>query len=364
MLEALGLSTVEARVYEALVRLRSATPAELCADLDLRADQAAEAYGTLSAKGLLTMTGGRFGRLIASPPDIAGELLLLRRMEELQSARGTLGRLTEEYRTAPRDDSLEELIEITPGEAVAQRFEQLQRQAQTEVLLIDAPPHVVDQNTTEFELLDAGVRYRTLYDRRSLEAPDAIDDVRRYVAAGECARVLGRAPLKMIIVDRTTALVPISSGIAGSAGMGGPASSRSGSAVIHPCPVLDALIALFEMLWLCALPLDTVVSSGSRYAGLPEEDARLLTLLLSGMTDEAISRQLRVGRRTVVRRVRSLMDRAGASTRMQLGWQAAQLGWITAPWKGDGLRLEDLPFASARPRVPAPASPQMNRLIG
>jgi hypothetical protein len=51
-------------------------------------------------------------------------------------------------------------------------------------------------------------------------------------------------------------------------------------------------------------------------------------LLLAGMTDDAIGRQLGLARRTVVRRVHELMARAKASNRLQLILRAAQLGWI------------------------------------
>jgi DNA-binding NarL/FixJ family response regulator len=41
-----------------------------------------------------------------------------------------------------------------------------------------------------------------------------------------------------------------------------------------------------------------------------------------------VARQLDVGLRTVQRRVRSLMDATGATTRIQLGWAAYEHGWL------------------------------------
>jgi DNA-binding NarL/FixJ family response regulator len=59
---------------------------------------------------------------------------------------------------------------------------------------------------------------------------------------------------------------------------------------------------------------------------LEPEQAQLLGLMLAGITDDVFARQLGVGRRTVARRIRSLLDQAGVSSRIQLGWRAADLG--------------------------------------
>jgi DNA-binding NarL/FixJ family response regulator len=95
--------------------------------------------------------------------------------------------------------------------------------------------------------------------------------------------------------------------------------------------MLDALLALFDRVWRDGLPLvlgaDGVVE-GSTGDGLPELDARILGLLLAGLTDQAVANQLGLSMRTVQRRVRALMDRVAAETRLQLGFQAARRGWL------------------------------------
>ena len=61
---------------------------------------------------------------------------------------------------------------------------------------------------------------------------------------------------------------------------------------------------------------------------IDEIDARILTLLLAGLTDQAIGGQLGMSLRTVQRRVSGLMDRAAVVTRFQLGHEAARRGWV------------------------------------
>jgi DNA-binding NarL/FixJ family response regulator len=70
-----------------------------------------------------------------------------------------------------------------------------------------------------------------------------------------------------------------------------------------------------------------VVIEGST-DGLPELDARIVGLLLAGLTDKAVAHQLNLSIRAVQRRVRALMDLVSADTRLQLGFHAARKGWI------------------------------------
>ncbi|MFD9503352.1 helix-turn-helix domain-containing protein [Streptomyces sp. NPDC060035] len=319
MLETLGLSTSESQMYQFLVRSGRICTEQMRKRLNLSDAQTDEATQGLVAKGLVTLTDERPAQLLASPPDIAGEELLLLRMNQLRSARGVLNRLTKEYRQATSGPAaLEEIAEIVPDESLAVRYEQLQRNARKQVLRFDAPPYLVSEglNSAELDQLTAGVAYRTVYDRLAVAETGAMQEIKQYVDAGERARVLNQVPLKLVIVDRSTALVSLRAE---------DAQLPQVALLIHPGPLLEALLALFEMVWASALPLDPVSDQGP----LTQPDAQMLTLLLSGLTDDAIARQLGIGKRTVNRRVHSLMDQAGVSSRMQLGWQAARLGWIT-----------------------------------
>ena len=57
---------------------------------------------------------------------------------------------------------------------------------------------------------------------------------------------------------------------------------------------------------------------------------QIVSLLLTNLTDHAVATHLGTSLRTVQRRVHSLMDLAQVQTRMQLGFQAARLGWLDA----------------------------------
>ncbi|MDF6045494.1 helix-turn-helix domain-containing protein [Streptomyces sp. JH14] len=332
MLETLGLSTVESQVYQLLVRTGRTDAERIQQLLRLDAGHVEDAVGGLVDRGLVTTTDDQPAQLIPSPPDIAGEVLLLARMTELAKARGALDRLADEYRSAPRPDVFSgDMAEIVPDEEVALRYHQIQARARSEVVRFDAPPYLVSEtvNEVEIEQLAAGVRFRTVYDRLGLEADGSREEILQYAEAGEQARVLNHVPVKMIIVDGSTALLTMRSGEA----------CTHPVVHIHPGPLLDALVTLFELVWESALPLHPMAVQPR--SELTDDDIELLTLLLSGLTDVGIARQLRMGRRTVQRRVRDLMDRAAATSRIQLGWQAARLGWITGPGEPTGTVPED-----------------------
>ncbi|WP_327712558.1 helix-turn-helix transcriptional regulator [Streptomyces sp. NBC_00464] len=333
MLEALGLSEEETRVYSELIRTGPCEIRRLPGLVGLAAERVEAVLTNLTDLGLLSRTAGAQPRVIASPPDIAGEVLLLRRLQEVHTAHAALSRLALAHPAPAHGPDTDLSVEFTPDEAVAQRVDQIQSKARDEVLIFDVPPYVIRHggdarasNVRELEQLSAGVRYRTLYDPRALEAPSAIVRISRYVEAGEEARSGPVLPMKLMIVDRELAILPASND---------DAPGGLGSVLVRPSPLLSGLIALFERFWdtgislaaLAGRPPGRELSAGELF----EEDAQLLTLLLSGLTDDGIARHLGLGRRTVLRRVKALMDRAGASTRMQLGWYAARQGWSHWP---------------------------------
>ncbi len=324
MLQALGLTATESQVYQLLVESGRCGIDRLGQLLGRPADRYLdEALTGLADKGLVTITDDRPAQLIPAPPDIAGETLLLLRMNELQSARSVLSHLTKEYRRVLGPTCLEEFAEIVPAETLAQRYEQLQRRARQEVLGFVTPPYLVgtDTDAVTFDQLTAGVQYRTVYDRAAIEQDGGQESIRRFLVAGERARVMSRLPVKLIIVDASAALLTLPA----------HAGRPPGAVVqIHQGPLLDALIALFELAWASALPLDPPSAEARGRAGLSGADVQLLTLLLSGLTDDAIARVMGIGKRTVNRRVRGLMDLAGASSRMQLGWQVSERGWLAS----------------------------------
>jgi len=100
--------------------------------------------------------------------------------------------------------------------------------------------------------------------------------------------------------------------------------------LVHSSGLLDALLALFDFVWQTAPRL---VRSNARLDEVASDhlepiDAKVLSLLLAGLTDQSIGSQLGLSLRTVQRKVRQMMDRAQVDTRLQLGYEAGRRGWL------------------------------------
>jgi hypothetical protein len=81
------------------------------------------------------------------------------------------------------------------------------------VVAVDAPPYIGGQsypNGLELRRLANDVAYRFIYAREALASPEHMAALRRCTEAGEQARFLPDVTLKFFVVDRTTALLPVS----------------------------------------------------------------------------------------------------------------------------------------------------------
>jgi DNA-binding Lrp family transcriptional regulator len=312
MLEALGITEFTESVYRALLADPGRTTSELSRGLDRSVKATRRSVTELEELGLVTRLPGRPVRLLAARPDTAIDVLVARRQSELTTLQVNARALVAEMSVQRQPD---ELLEILVGQrAVADRFTQLVRHCERELLVIDRPPYAGSAEPTEEEVtarLGENVRVRGLYAPESLELPGALEAARRAVESGEQSRMHPKLPMKLAIADRSVALLPLVL-----------EDMVESALVVRKCALLDALVVLFDLLWEQSAPLVPDV------AGLEPSDLGLLTLLAAGAKDETIARQLGISPRTVTRRVAELLDRLGARTRFHAGVLAERHGWL------------------------------------
>lgn len=310
-----GLRPFEEQAYRALLARQDATPAELAAELASSTGRIDGTLDRLWTLGLVTRMSGRRRRFAAADPDAALEALVRTRTTELENVRTTALTLSSIFHSVQRGDTSGGTIELLDGPAELGRwFLRLQHQVHEEMMALDRPPYALDTtNPMEPQTLDQGVRWRTIYAPESLEMPGTLQEVEDLVKRGEYARVMSNLPMKLAIADRRIALLPLSLDI-----------DNTQSALIRESTLLDALVALFEFYWEQAVPL----GSNAEAPALPDDERILVQLLASGLTDNAIARQLGLSTRTMRRRTRDLFDSLGAGNRFQAGVQAARRGWL------------------------------------
>lgn len=316
LLEPLGLGEEESELYLALLQVAPAHVDDLASRSGIAVPRAEAALRTLVEHGLAQPDGFGSGTYRVISPEESIPLLIDRRRRDLSDLQRTLDEMAAAAR-AERFGAAAAAVEQVRGDATIDVLVHLQNTARHELMIIDAPPYLPGggrPNDGEFAVLERGVAYRVIYHPVALVDDGAVDHMRRCVEAGEQARVLADVGPKMIVVDRTTAVVVESSSD----------PDPTVRLVVHESTLLDVLIARFEDLWARAVPVDAPATDGAVSA----RDRELLALLTAGMKDRAIAHTLGVTERTIGRRVTDLMERLDATTRFRAGVRAAQRGWV------------------------------------
>ncbi|MFI8432950.1 helix-turn-helix domain-containing protein [Streptomyces sp. NPDC079020] len=344
MLGRLGMSPQDEELYRALVAhgpLTAADAARLCGTGRERTERV---LASLRESGLVsarTGLGGNVGELWEpAPPALALGALLAIHQDELRSLAGEITELDGTYRESGGHRGESGAIEILHGrDTIAHRFIQMQQGARSELLCFSKglPVAVTGQdNPGDGIAMARGVRARLLVSKDALEAMP--DNLREGISHGMEIRVADELPTKLLVVDRRMALLPL---------LADPARLHDRAVIVHASGIVAALAGLFDQAWARSRPLP------AEWRG--EDDTAVLGLMLGGLTDEAIAQRLGASARTVQRRIKRLMDRAGATTRFQLGWYARDMGWVTAPEPGPATAPGPAAGTGPRPADTAPA---------
>ena len=318
----LGLDEAELAAYRMLVNGPSGTASEVSGALGVSVGQATRVIASLEAKGLVARSGTAIDHVVASPPDIALGALIVEHQEGIRRAEEEMRGLRERY-LAASSSRAEQVVDVVRGrEAVRQRFNQLQRGARREVLEFvkgDVVAVSVEENVEEEQAIDRGVTYRFLLERRTLERPGLMAAASETIRGGGEVRVTRELPIRLIVVDREIAMIPLA----------GAADDQSGGALLlRAGGLLDLAVSLFEQKWRDATRLDPAGESAIVSEELSVRERQILSMLNAGLTDRTVAARLNLSARTVQRYVADMMTRAEVDTRLQLGVQAIRRGWL------------------------------------
>ncbi|MGW0853799.1 helix-turn-helix transcriptional regulator [Streptomyces sp. NPDC002690] len=362
LLTQLGLDPLEDALYRLLVDRPDSEPAPLTEELSAPLPAVLEALESLVVRGLASSAsaGGAEPRYRAASPVLALGPLLESRRSSLHQVESLMATLAERHRSAQTHASGAPVEVLSGAAAIRRRLLLMQEQATTEVcslMPLGQPRHSVishEDNHAEIEdvLVRRGIALRTVIERDWLKSPDTAQALDAYVSQGQQISVVDKLPIKLVVVDRRVALLPLD-----------PEREdiEPVALVVHRTGLLIALSSLFE----AQFERGTLLRP-SPTAGLPEDDSgssidptdrRILALLHLGLTDSAIARQLGMGHRTVQRRLQRLMARVGASTRFQLGCHSARNGWLEdAPSPASTAQVTQVVQVEEQAQVPPTAS--------
>jgi hypothetical protein len=196
----------------------------------------------------------------------------------------------------------------------------LRDQARREILSIDDTTYLLAGGVPEpiqrrgpatlRAAIGRGVAVRQVTSRTGLLADAELGAI-VYRAGGQ-ARVLPTVPVKMSILDRQIALLPLDYAVL-----------ADGFQVIRDPSAVAALVAVHRELW------------NAGFDPAPEVDGRppahlatVLPALASGDPDDVVARRIGVSPRTYSRRVAELLSVLGARNRFQAGVEAVRRGWL------------------------------------
>lgn len=326
-LEPLGLSARAELMYRTMLMRPAMGLFELASALDCDVAAIRSDMDELAELSLIRPSGEVPGKAVPVSPRVALDSLIAQRSAELLEQQQALemGRMAASELvatvTSSRGTSVADGVEYLSGvDETRDRVEELSHQISSEALAI-IPFARLDQGDfaencrLDQELLARGVKVKSLYLDSSRNDPAARRYANWLTKLGGEVRTAPLLPKRVILLDGTTAIL---------------ASDSEGTpydaVIVQERDIVGAMVSMFKVLWNSADPLGT--SERPNENGLTSQEEALLRLLATGITDEAVSKQLGISLRSVRRIMSDLMTRLEAGSRFEAGVNAARRGWL------------------------------------
>ena len=324
MLQPLGISAEAEAVYVALAPLGSATSEELSALTSMTPDALGAQLEELRRLGLATELSAGLWRTLPLPE--VAKALRAQKISELEMASVAAESLHSHLLAASQSQSDDVRI-VVGREAILATNRELCGTAQKEICMFDKPPYAEERSATEqglredapeWQALERGTRLRCVY-HPGFDA-DRLKELTLFATKGEESRT-APVPMKLVIVDAELAIIPSMRSYL-------PGHELRMSVVRHPS-LVEALQWQFDAIWDTAVPI-----VASTYTESDPRRQMLMSLLMTGSTDQAIASNLGINVRSVRRWIAELMDELGVSTRLQLGAAMVRAEYIRTQTSG------------------------------
>ena len=329
LLAFLGVTDDEERVYRALLRRGSSSAPAPGPGFDGERPDAGEApdQETLERLLVLGLAARTNDGIRAVPPPRAVDALIDRQLrtmrDELESAAGRQSVIEALFREcwtsgpSARAAEGQAITQLDGIEAVREVIDELTFFARTEDLTTEPAGALTSESIAvsrpiNMRLLRRGVRLRMIMSAAILQDEATLTYMRELTSYGAEVRVSHQPVEKVIIVDRSAALTPID-----------PARTALGALLVREPGLVTTLVALYERMWEAAEELP------SEEAHLPSDTEReILRMLKEADKDETAARHLGMSVRTYRKHLSALMQRLGATNRVEAALIAHAKGWL------------------------------------
>jgi DNA-binding CsgD family transcriptional regulator len=321
-----SVSDAAERAWHVLLSVSEITDRDLGKAAALSPDDIDAAIAELLAASLVHAAPTPTG-VSAIEPSLALETLMVRaerataqQAEDFARLRTELPGLSSGYRSAHAGALDTAGLEVVRDLAAVQaRIRLAAERVRSEVRAIDhAPAVIVPPNSIdgeiEYAMLERGVRDRAILATASLSRPGVHDSFLRLQERGHDARHLPDVTTRAFIFDTELAVIPVD-----------PNNLSLGATFIHSRNIIDVLVLGFDQMWSVATPIFSDARDGDAPIG---RHARILELVALGSKDEAISRALGIGVRTIRRDIAGIKTGLGVSSRAEIVAAAVRKGWL------------------------------------
>ena len=209
----LGLTQYEAKAYVALVRRDSSTAAQVSRLAGVPRQRIYRRPLQPGREGPCRLAAGRrrqvHGRRTGSGDRAPGRTAAGGSFSRAESkAAAALLELTPAYVAGQQEsDPLEYIEVLRDRRAINERFDELQRGIQREILVFTRPPYATpaQENVGGLQVAHDHVA-RSVYELSAFDDPAFIAAVEGFLDAGEEARFVAHLPLKLVIIDESIVL--------------------------------------------------------------------------------------------------------------------------------------------------------------
>ncbi|MFD5723792.1 LuxR C-terminal-related transcriptional regulator [Streptomyces sp. NPDC127036] len=193
---------------------------------------------------------------------------------------------------------------------------------------VRSPEVLAEALPRDRQMLERGVKMRTLYQHTTRYSKPAQAYVQRVSALGAKVRTLDEFFNRLIIFDRETVFIP-------------DQTDPMSAVVIREPSITAFLCDVFERSWHSAEDFEVDTESPAANRTISDDVKQtILRLLADGIKDEVIARRLGMSVRTCRRHIAEIMLRLGATSRFQGGYLAHRLGMVESQGDSFASRIE------------------------
>jgi sugar-specific transcriptional regulator TrmB/DNA-binding CsgD family transcriptional regulator len=333
VLELFGVGQEIESIYVAFLDHPAASAREIAGLLGITESQVHSAFDELARLSLVRSSWEEPGTIRPVRPDIGLPYLiareqadLLRRQDQIEHSRAAIAALiadlSSQHQTPPSQISFSQVFGL---DHIRIKLEQLAHGTRQEVLSLmpngpQSPDSMEASRPLDEMLLRRGVQVLTVYLESVRNDPQNRQYVEWLLELGGEVRIAAILPLRMLIFDRTIAVVPIN-----------PDRTAVGVAVVEGSGPVAAMSALFDAVWENSAPYRQTRTGRRAEERLTDQQLAVVRFLAFGDTDAVIGRKLGISQRTTGRLVSEVMTKLGARSRFQAGVRVGELGWHNLP---------------------------------